>query len=114
MKRTQLLLLLALVLVPACVTEASGPVPLLPQAEHVEFAMDTPSKDAYALVGELRGEASDKDPDAARAFARNDLRNKAAALGATFVTADEETGERLFMQNKTKAVVRGRAYKPVD
>ena len=51
---------------------------------------------------------------AAQQAAKNDLRNKAAALGASLVTIDEDTGEAIPLQAKTKVKLVGRAYKSVD
>jgi hypothetical protein len=114
MKHEHLALFVTVLALPACAAELKEQVALDPAGEHVDVVIDPPSANAYRLVGEVRGEAANHDPDAAHMAAKNDLRNKAAKLGAAYVTIDEDTGERVFMQNKTKVVVRGRAYKPVD
>ena len=89
-------------------------VQLQPAAEDVDFAMEPPSPNAFMLVGEVTGLAAANDPDTAQDAARNDLRNKAAALGASLVTIDESVGEMLPLQDKTKVKLVGRAYKSVD
>jgi hypothetical protein len=89
-------------------------VELQPQAETVEFALEPPSSGAYKLVGEVSGQAAANDPEVAQQAAKNDLRNKAAALGATLVTVDVNLGEPMPLQDKTKVKVVGRAYKSVD
>lgn len=98
----------------ACAEELPSHVQLAAGADNVEFAVEPPSKDGYRLVGTVKGVAAANDLDTATEAARNDLRNKAAALGATLVTVDENVGEPMPLQNKTKVKLVGRAYKPVD
>lgn len=98
----------------ACAAELPEHVALQPAAESVEIATEPPSPNAFVLVGKVTGLAAAKDPDTAAQAAKNDLRNKAAALGATLVTVDEDTGEALLLQGKTKVTLVGRAYKSVD
>ncbi len=97
-----------------CAEQIPDHVELLPQAETVEFATEPPSANTFKLVGEVHGEAAARDVDTAQQAARNDLRNKAAALGASLVTIDEDVGESLLLQEKTKVKLVGRAYKSVD
>src|SRR5580692_4382544 len=98
----------------ACAEELPSHVELATAADNVEFAVEAPSRDGYRLVGTVKGIAAANDLDTATEAARNDLRNKAAALGATLVTIDENVGEPMPLQNKTKVKLTGRAYKPVD
>jgi uncharacterized protein DUF4156 len=98
----------------ACAEGIPDHVDLLPQGEEVEFALEPPSPGAYKLLGEVSGLAAANDPDVAQQAAKNDLRNKAAALGATLVTIDVNLGEPMPLQDKTKVKVVGRAYKSVD
>ena len=64
-----------------------------PAAENVEFAIEPPSPDTYKFIGKVTGVAAANDLETAQSAARNDLRNKAAALGASLVTIDENIGE---------------------
>ncbi len=98
----------------ACADQLPEHVDLLPAAEDVDFAMEPPSSNSFMLIGDVTGIAAANDPDVAQQAARNDLRNKAAALGATLVTVDEDIGEALPLQEKTRITLRGRAYKSVD
>lgn len=98
----------------ACAEGIPDHVELMPQGEEVEFALEPPSASTYKLVGEVSGLAAANDPEAAQQAAKNDLRNKAAALGATLVTIDLNLGEPMPLQDKTKVKVTGRAYKSVD
>src|SRR5215472_17159353 len=113
MKYTFALFAFPLVLL-ACAEQIPDHVELLPQAETVEFALEPPSAQAYKLLGEVSGQAAASDPEVAQQAAKNDLRNKAAALGATVVTIDENMGQLMWTQDKTKVKVVGRAYKSVD
>ena len=98
----------------ACAAQLPEKIELQPQAESVEFAYETPSPTAYKFIGQVIGVAASNDTEVAQASAKNDLRNKAAALGAVLVTIDENTGEAVPLADKTKVKLVGRAYKPVD
>jgi hypothetical protein len=89
-------------------------VELSSEAETVEFAMEPPSPHSYKLLGQVIGLAAAKDVEVAQQAAKNDLRNKAAALGASLVTIDENLGEPMPLAEKTKVKLVGRAYKSVD
>lgn len=101
-------------LIAGCGEAFPDHVNLVPSAADVEFATEPPGPDAYKLVGEVIGVAAAHDPEAAQEAARNDIRNKAAAMGASLVTIDEDTGEALLLQDKTKVKLVGRAYRAVD
>lgn len=98
----------------ACAGQIPQHVDLQPQAENVDFAYEPPSPDAYKEVGHVKGEALGKDADATLEQAKNDLRNKAAALGAELVTIDENVGTPVPLTDETHVTLTGRAYKPVD
>jgi hypothetical protein len=98
----------------ACVEQIPDHVELLPLGANVELAAEPPSPNAYALVGQVTGQGAANDPDVAQQAATNDMRNKAAALGASIVIIDESLGEALPLQDKTKVKVLGRAYKAID
>jgi hypothetical protein len=89
-------------------------VELTPQAENVEFAYEPPGANGYVEVGKVTGIAQGTDTEATTEAAKNDLRNKAAALGATVVTIDQNQGEAVPLTNQLKVKLVGRAYKPVD
>ena len=98
----------------SCLEQLPEHVELQHAAEDVDFAMEAPSASTFMLIGEVTGVAAANDVDAAQDAARNDLRNKAAALGASLVTIDESVGEMMPFQDKTKVKLIGRAYKSVD
>jgi hypothetical protein len=109
----RLLLLLPALLI-GCAEEFPDHVELVPGALDVDFATEPPSSDAYRLIGPVTGVAAAHEVDVAQDAARNDMRNKAAALGASLVTIDADTGEALLLRDKTKVTLVGRAYKSVD
>ena len=98
----------------ACAGQLPEKVELEPKGENVEFAYETPSPTAYKFVGQVIGQAVSDDLESAQLSARNDLRNKAAAMGAVLVTIDEDTGKAVLLVSKTRVKLVGRAYKPVD
>ena len=104
----------ALLSLAACAASLPDHVELTPAAENVEFAYEPPSADGYQEVGKVTGMAQGTDTEATTEAAKNDLRNKAAALGATVVTVDQNQGEAVPLTNTLKIKVVGRAYKPVD
>lgn len=108
------LVLLFSLLATACASQLPDHIDLQPQAENVEFAYEPPSPDAYKMIGAVTGEAAANDPDVAQEAAKNDIRNKAAAMGASLVTIDQNLGEPVPLQDKTKVKLVGRAYKAVD
>lgn len=112
--RMKFVFLLLPLLPLSCLEQLPEHIALQPAAEGVDFAMEAPSPQTFMLIGEVTGIAASTDPDAAQDEAKNDLRNKAAALGASLVTIDETIGEAMPLQDKTKVKLTGRAYKPVD
>ena len=107
-------LLLLFPLLVACGAGLPEKIELQPEAENVEFAYEPPSPDAYKLIGEVTGVAAANDAEVAQEMAKNDLRNKAAALGAALVTIDENLGTLVPLTDETKVTLNGRAYKPAD
>ncbi len=112
--RMKFVFLLLPLLLLSCLEQLPDHIALQPAAEGVDFAMEAPSPQTFMLIGEVTGIAASTDPDAAQDAAKNDLRNKAAAIGASLVTIDENIGEAMPLQDKTKVKLTGRAYKPVD
>ncbi len=98
----------------ACAEQIPDHIELQPSGESVEFAAEPPGTGAYQLVGPVTGQAAANDPEAAQQAAKNDLRNKAAAMGASLVTIDQDLGEPMPLQEKTKVRLVGRAYKSAD
>jgi hypothetical protein len=98
----------------SCAHALPEKVALQPGAEAVEIAMEPPSPNNFKMVGQVEGLAAGSDTEAAERAAKNDLRNKAAALGASLVTIDEDTCEAIPLDDKSRVKVVGRAYKSVE
>ena len=98
----------------ACAAQLPEKVELDAQADSVEFAYEAPSSAGYKFVGQVVGVGVSKDAEAAQESAKNDLRNKAAAMGAVLVHIDEDTGQAVLLQHTMRVKLVGRAYKPVD
>lgn len=105
---------LAVLLVTACAGGIPDHVELQPGAENVEIVSEPPSPNGYKELGRVTGVAVGADPDVAADAAKNDLRNKAAALGADLVTLDENLGKPVPLSRTVKVEVSGRAYKAVE
>jgi hypothetical protein len=108
------LLLLSFPVLMACASQIPDHVELQPGAADVEIIHDKPSPNAYKEVGEVTGVAAGTDDDAAQAAAENDLRNKAAALGASLVVVEQNLGKAVLLSDKKEIKLVGRAYKSVD
>jgi hypothetical protein len=106
--------LLALPLVLACADQIPDHIELLPPGEQVDIAYEVPSNTGYVEVGKVTGVAEGTDLESTHEAAKNDLRNKAAALGAVLVTIDQDLGEAIPLSYRTKVKLVGRAYKPAD
>lgn len=102
---------LAAVAALACSPAVQERVVLQPEGEAVEFAMETPSKDAYEVVGTVKATAAGKTIGDATDAARNDLRNKAAALGATLVIEDKTDTSQDIIREKRIVTITGRAFR---
>jgi hypothetical protein len=101
-------------LLAACAEQLPDHVVLQPAAEDVEIATEPPSANSFQVIGEVEGRAEANDLDTAQQAAKNDLRNRAAALGATLVTIDDDRGEPVLLMGKTRVTLTGRAYKSID
>jgi hypothetical protein len=106
--------LLGLLLIVGCTEALPEHVDLVPAAANVEFATEPPSPDSYKLVGKAEGLAAAGDLDTAEQAAKNDLRNKAAAMGASLVTIDQNLAEPLPLTYKMKVRLVGRAYQALE
>ena len=106
--------LAAFTLLLACAGGIPDHVELTPEAQNVDVLSEAPSPQAYKEVGRVTGAAVGPDVDTATEQAKNDLRNKAAALGASLVTIDQNHGVAIPLSKKMKVELSGRAYKPVD
>jgi len=88
-------------------------IPVAPTAANVEIVTTEPDRSQYDLVGEVQGEAKASDVGEATQNARNDLKNKAAALGGAMVVLDTNTAANAMdWTGRNKVVLSGRAFRP--
>jgi hypothetical protein len=97
--------------IAGCAAALPQDVKLTPDGEQVDFAADVPSTDAYTVVGKLKSDAAGKTIDAAIDSAKNDLRNKAAAIGASLLFIDDTRPDQEFTRDLRVAHVSARAFK---
>jgi hypothetical protein len=115
MRRRYLLSGFALTSLASCVELPPDRVPLLPQAETVELLAEIPNLDVYESYGFVSSEASGHGSSEATVNARNGLRNKAAALRATFVSIDEASATSAWdFSGKTVVTLKGHVYRPKE
>ncbi len=101
----------SLSLAAACAPAIQEAVALKPEAAAIEFAQSTPSANSYTMVGVITSDAAAKELPEAIDSAKNDLRNKAAALGATLVMVDETVPDKDFVRDRRIVHLKGRAFK---
>jgi hypothetical protein len=97
--------------IAGCAASLPQDVKLSADGEQVDFAADVPSTDAYTVVGTLKADAAGPTIDSAIDSAKNDLRNKAAALGASLLYVDDTKPDQEFTRDLRVAHIRARAFK---
>ncbi len=106
-----------MVVVGMSLAAACGPglpeiVVLRPEATEVEVTSEAPNPDAYESVGEVTAEVIGTDASTAVQQAQNELRNQAAAKGATFVSVNlRSTRSAGDMSGRTIVALVGTAYR---
>ncbi len=94
--------------------EPKAPATLSPEGANVEFAQSTPSNKIATLLGTIDVESEAKETTEAESSARAELRNKAASMGATLVTIDNNIGQRAPFSDNVRVTLVGRAYRAAD
>jgi hypothetical protein len=87
-------------------------IALTPEASRIEVITAEPDRAAYDFVGEVHGSAKG-GLEEANENARNDIRNRAARLGATLVKLDTTTAANAMdWTGRNQVVLTGRAFRP--
>ena len=95
-----------------CAENLPEVVDLTPNASNVEVISDPPTAEIYVAVGQVSAKVAGTEVSAAVREAKNELRNQAAARGATFVSIDEITSRASWdLRGKTVVSMSGTAYK---
>src|SRR5262245_54043134 len=82
-------LLVGSVLGIGCIGYLPETVALVPGAANVEVVSDPPNIEVYEPAGEVSAQVVGRETGEALRQAANELRNQAAARGATFVSIEE-------------------------
>jgi hypothetical protein len=83
----------------------------MPGADRIELVTREPDRDQFEFLGDVEGTAKG-DLSEATQNARNDIRNRAARLGATLVTIDTNTnGNAMDWTGRNQVVLNGRAFR---
>jgi len=87
-------------------------IALEPNAESVEVLSEPPNAETYEPAGEISAHVIGRETQDALRQAMNQLRNKAASKGATFVAVDDVTSHAAWdLSGRTIVTVVGTAYK---
>ena len=99
-------------LAAGCTEELPSSVALSSQGEQIEISYDPLLASDYADLGDVVGVGIGPSNSEAEQNARNDLRNRAAQLGGTYVhVSDTQQTAYGYFSARVKVVLRGSAYK---
>jgi hypothetical protein len=105
-------LLLVLAGAPGCADTLPEKIVLVPAAANVEVINDPPNETIYESAGEVNAQVIGHETQDALRQALNQLRNKAAAKGATFVAVDDVTSRAAWdFSGRTIVTLVGTAYR---
>ncbi len=104
--------MLAAFALTACTEELPSSIALSSQGEQIEISYDPLPSTDYADLGDVIGSGVGPSNSEAEQNARNDLRNRAAQLGGTYVhVTDTQQTAYGYFSAKVKVVLRGSAFK---
>ena len=96
-----------------CIDQFPEKVNLKPEAATVEVVTDPPNPDVYEPVGEVASQTMGREVGEAFRQAFNELRNSAAAKGASFVAVEEVQSRAAWdFSGRTVVTLVGTAYRP--
>jgi hypothetical protein len=118
--RSVLLLSLASLAAGSALTGAAGCADTLPEkivlspaAANVEVINEPPNKEVYEPAGEVTAQVVGHETQDALRQAFNQLRNNAAAKGATFIAVEDVTSRAAWdFSGRTIVTLVGTAYRP--
>lgn len=95
-----------------CADTLPEKIALSPSASNVEVLSEPPNIETYEPAGEVTAHVIGRETQDALRQAMNELRNKAAAKGATFVAVDDVTSSAAWdFSGRTIVTIVGTAYK---
>ena len=103
---------LAMTAAVGCADALPDRAPLNPEAANVEIISDLPNREIYEPAGQVSAEIIGRDNTSSLREAFNQLRNQAAAKGATFVGIDEVSSRAAWdFSGRTIVTIIGTAYR---
>ena len=98
---------------PGCVDTLPEKIVLNPGADNVEVINEPPNREVYESAGEVTAQVVGRETQDALRQALNQLRNKAAAKGATFIAVDDVSSRAAWdFSGRTIVTLVGTAYRP--
>ena len=98
--------------VPGCADTLPEKIVLAPGADNVEVLNEPPNREVYESAGEVTAQVVGHETQDALRQAMNQLRNKAAAKGATFVAVEDVTSRAAWdFSGRTIVTLVGTAYR---
>jgi hypothetical protein len=95
-----------------CVMTLPEKVALTPEAANVEVLSEPPNLETYEPAGEVRAHVMGRETEHALRQGMNELRNQAAAKGATFVAVDDVSAQSAWdFSGRTVVTILGTAYR---
>lgn len=86
-------------------------VDLNPAGQRVQIVKAEPDSEKCKFIGDVYGQAKSKDVAEGQLNARNDLKNRAAALGANLVTIDTNAAANAMVwSGRNQFALNGRAF----
>jgi hypothetical protein len=110
--RSLLTLVIALAGASGCADTLPDKIALRPEAANVEVINEPPNVEIYESAGEVTAQVIGRETQDALRQALNELRNKAAAKGATFIAVDDVTSRAAWdFSGRTIVTLVGTAYR---
>jgi len=110
--RSRFTFLLTLSALAGCADTLPDKAPLNPEAANVEIISDLPNREIYEPAGQVSAQIIGRDNAASIREAFNQLRNQAAAKGATFVGIEEVSSRAAWdFSGRTIVTLVGTAYR---
>lgn len=98
-----------------CIGTASQIITVKTEAMSIELVKSEPDRTKYKFIGDIQGEALSGDVGVSTLNARNDIKNKAYALGADIVVLDSLAAENTMdYTGRSRVYLTGRAFKLIN
>ncbi len=110
---SRFVLFAAAVALGGCTVSLPEKIVLTPGADNVEVINEPPNREIYESAGDVTAQVVGHETQDALRQALNQLRNKAAAKGATFIAVEEVSSRAAWdFSGRTIVTLVGTAYRP--